>query len=579
MTNWALAIEAIAAIGLLLWSAIGDARGGYALLGALTVGLLASLRPIRSRFTNRWRQTQFALRRARRDPRDVLSPAFDIPFPDTSRRAGGITPQLGARWIGDTLITMLGVHDPEPGLTHITRDGVVAGRSGQTLTMSVLTNCLNTFDIPVDSVDLISHGRRTAGPGHIARVYDATLGPLPAVADRVTFLVIRLRPADFAAAIARRGGGSLGALRAAVVTTRRIAAALQNAGIASSILTARQITDATVFLTDGIPLADIRETWSQLTHGATRTRTFAITPGDLPVIATSSGWSHGALSTTLSLRLRPGVQPDSCAGLLRITESPSSNHILSRDISGLRPLHGHQFEALCETLPVGRSTWLDRGLAWAPLAHLHPLPLGGCGQLLGADCAGRGVAVMLTAVDSVVAVGRQEWVWQLVARAVATGVSTSIVTRRRAYWEPLIATVADHNALSFGDHPRRSPVQLQIIDDNRWVPAQSTDGNACETSTRLHIFDHIAQATRSAHDAGIQLIQDVEAPGYLDLEVGGRRHRVSLVTTPDEWRVLGVLAAAQTMPADSSSLPVDQKVAQREPMPERTSPLLLRPAR
>ncbi|WP_170323216.1 type VII secretion protein EccE [Gordonia effusa] len=575
-----LAVEAVLATGLVIWSAIGDARGSYALLGCVAVGLLAGLRPVRNYFHTRWRRAQFDLRRVRRDPHDVVTRAFDVPLPNRSRR-DGVTEQMGARWVDDTLITMLGIHADLTVPTTLTCSGVVPDYAGQTLTMCTIANCLNTFDISVDSVDLVSHGRRTAGPGHIARIYHATLGPLPAVADRVTFLVIRLRPADFADAVARRGGGSVGAVRAAVVTTRRITAALNDAGIAASILTARQITNATMFLTDGVPPGASDETWSQLIHDDTRTRTFAINPADLPKIAASSGWSHDALSTTLALRLRPGSQPGLCTGLLRVNEHPTSNRVLGESVSGLVPLPGRQFEALCATLPVASASWLDRSLAWAPLPTIGPLQIGGCGQLIGADGAGRGVAIALAAAPAVIVVGQQQCVWQVVSRAVATGMTVTISTDRRGYWDPLVTTVADHGALSFDGQPQAyqpSP-HLHVVDEIPGMPIQFTDDTADMNVTLLYVFDDVTRAAQSSVRATIRLIHDQVSPGYIDLEVAGHRRRVSIVTTPEEWRMFGSRPATQRAPIRRSPLPISQLPAQREPTPERTSPLPLRPAR
>lgn len=523
-----LAAEALLAAGLVGWYVIGEARGGYALLAAAALGLLGSVPTIRARCRTRWRRMQFALRRARRDPREVLAPAFDVPL--------SATRSLGARWVDDTLITMIALDGDATASTTLTPTGIVDRSAGEVVDPILIANCLNTFDITVDSVDLICHGQRMAGPPHLAAIYHHTLGPLPAVANLTAFLVIRLRPTRCAAAISRRGGGSLGAVRSATVTTRRIASALHDAGLTATILDAGQLRDATGFLADGVPVSDVVETWSDLNHGATRVRTFGIAAAALPRVAAADGWTHAALSTTLTIRFRPGPAGVDHAGLLRVIEAPASNRVLAEPVAGLNPLAGRQREAFCATLPVGSAALLDRVLDWAPVGHRGPhVPVRGCGQLIGADADGHAVALPLAGAPTVVAAGEQLWVWQLVIRAIATGERVKISTDRPEYWRPLIDIVGDADAIDLDDASSRrgTPTSMYVIDRPNTSPDPA---GANPRPTRLYIVD---DSTRRPDETTLMLMQDRSASGFVDVELGTRRIRMSIVATPDEGRLLG----------------------------------------
>ncbi|NMO02031.1 type VII secretion protein EccE [Gordonia sp. TBRC 11910] len=552
-TRLAVAGELMLAAAFVGWTIIGDRHGAWVLLACVAAVAVAALPPVRTRCRNRWLRTQFIMRRARRNPADVLTAAFDVPVSGTRDGERTSATRMGARWVDDTLITMLALDTDPTAPTTLTPHGIV-DPGGHCATLRQIAACLDTFDITVDAVDLISHGQRTTGPAHIAQVYDATLGPLPAVANRATFLVIRLRPADCPAAVARRGGGSSGAIRAAVVTTRRIAAALHDAGVPARILTARQITDATVFLADGAPIADVAEAWSELTSSGTRIRGFAVTADAASAVAASTGWTHSALSTTLGVRIRPSAAGHEYAAVLRVTEHPASNRVLRQPITGLEPLFGAQFEALCATLPVGSSPWLDRRLAWTPITDDGPQPgLGGCGALIGADAAGRGVAVALTSAATVVVAGEQSWVWQLIIRALATGVRIRVATDRVDYWQPLIAVVGDPTALRLdAAGSRDASAALLVVDGTRCAPEHLVPESP---GTRLIVVDD----ARAAPEGELRLIQDPTSPGFVDVETPRRRMRVSIVATPQEWRLLGGIGGRPRPPDEPVTSPLDSR--------------------
>src|SRR6201999_1408658 len=100
--------------------------------------------------------------------------------------------------------------------------------------------------------DVISQGARSYGHGPIAAVYDAVIGPLPAIAQRSVWVALRFDPSLCAEAVRRRGGGREGVLRTAITATRRVANRLIEAGLRPRMMTSSDIAQATNQLSDGV---------------------------------------------------------------------------------------------------------------------------------------------------------------------------------------------------------------------------------------------------------------------------------------------------------------------------------------
>lgn len=120
---------------------------------------------------------------------------FDVPLLE-----GGT---YGMRWDGAHLITMLRIDAPPRFVTLLSPSGL---STGDKVPLPELARCLNQFDIDLASIDVISTGARTSDAGPVARLYDQILGPLPAVAQRTVWIVLRLNPLANVGAVDRRGG-------------------------------------------------------------------------------------------------------------------------------------------------------------------------------------------------------------------------------------------------------------------------------------------------------------------------------------------------------------------------------------
>ncbi len=112
--------------------------------------------------------------------------------------------QIGFRWDGKTLLSLLKIEENPQAMT-VMEPGMTV--SGEMLSIQLVADCLRQFDITLDSIDVISQGARSHGHSPIAAVYDAVLGPLPAIAARSVWVALRFDPVPCADAVRRRGGG------------------------------------------------------------------------------------------------------------------------------------------------------------------------------------------------------------------------------------------------------------------------------------------------------------------------------------------------------------------------------------
>lgn len=185
---------------------------------------------------------------------------------------------VGARWVEGTLVTAIALKAARPRLLRLSVEqppqpypAFITPLAGQTVGYSesigldILAELLSVYDIPLESIDIISQEVRARGPERLARTYGGLVGPLRWSSERTVLAVLRLNPMLCPDAIARRGGGSIGTQRAASVTTRRVARRLAEAGVDVEILTAARLTQATLDLNHGVASDMMTEHW----HGAT----------------------------------------------------------------------------------------------------------------------------------------------------------------------------------------------------------------------------------------------------------------------------------------------------------------------
>ncbi|MEV6323781.1 type VII secretion protein EccE [Nocardia sp. NPDC051787] len=470
--------------------------------------------------------------------------AFDVPLPD-----GG---SYGLRWDGDRLLTMLRINPPPDALT-LLRPGSLS--TDQVLPLTDIARCLVQFDIALASIDVISIGARTAQTGFVAQLYDRIIGPLPAIAHRTVWLVLRLDPLANAAAVDRRGGGGTGVTRSAIIATRRVANRLAARDIAVSVLTATEMNNAVRELTRGITLAELTETPTTLRHNDLHLTSYEIGAGLISSRGFADIWATQSRSTTVTLRLRTAADNpaqrdrEPMIALDAVVRFDTTHEFAEPPVPGLRALPGRQLPTLLACLPTGSHAHRSaRTSHRGPLPALTGLvvPTGGCGQLIGADELGQGIAVPLAGDGTrhLDVIGTLALAQQVILRAIALGARVVVHSDRPEAWHSMVTNVGSPYWLSMA--PRSAAASHP--------PAAPQPGAPAPTASML-VFDGIAPAASpggativhvrpsrdpgGSFDADVTLVQDDRTPNQITVRTAGASTTVHMVTTPDEMRYIG----------------------------------------
>ncbi|MGW5105740.1 type VII secretion protein EccE [Nocardia sp. NPDC004123] len=492
----------------------------------------------------RWKQA----RRASLDENALV----DVPLPD-----GG---SCGLRWDGTLLTTMLRI-DPPPDTLTLLRRGSLS--TDQLLPLDEIAACLRQYDVELHSVDVISTGTRTASTeavisGYAAsiaplgRLYDEILGPLPAIAHRTMWLVLRLNPLDNAKAVDNRGGGPEGALRSALVATRRVANRLAGHGITASVLTTSEMTTAVRELTRGIPVGEFTEHPDNLEHNGVHLTSYQIDPQLFNSDGLAKIWAVRSLATTVTVRLQPvpepGAKPGQPASIIEVDarvryDTPYEHG--EPPVAGLKELPRRQMWALMDILAYGTQEIRPSGYR-GPVDVLTDItmPTAGCGQLIGADATGSGIAVPLIGDGSrrIDIIASLQLAQQVILRAIALGAGAVVHTARPGAWQGMVTNVAAPHALSLASsvtHSSRgtavtgrlpSPAATVIVFDG--VPASAPPGSA----TVVTIHESISADYQP--DADVTIVQHPDAPHTISVHTPATMTTAQMVTTPAEQHYL-----------------------------------------
>ena len=484
-------------------------------------------------------RTGFWWQRRKRAEKKTPAEPFDVRMPD-----GAL---IGFRWDGRTLLSLLKIEENPQAMT-IMEPGMTV--SGETVPVQALVDCLRQFDITLDSIDVLSQGARSQGHSQVAAVYDAVLGPLPAIAQRNVWIAVRFDPARCAGAVRRRGGGRDGILRTATTATRRVANRLTESGLRTRVLSASEIGQATNQLTDGVSLATVEETWRTCREGRFRLRSFAIKPRMLTTGGLGLLWTIPSYSTTVCLSLRHDRVrgPIQVRGLARF-DPHGRVRIHLADLTHLR---GHQFSALAASLPVPQPGRQVKHWAYTAgdadgdkdFEHLQ-VPASGCGQVIGADEHGRAVALALFGpqIRRVELSGTLHLAQQVVLRSLALGAHVLVHTRRPTMWRSMVEEVDDHDLLWVTDFNRGS---MQAGSDRNYS-VEMFDGVA-EHSVRVGVTAMVVLPPNSAvtpnADVALELLDMNTDTVKVSTRAGSSV--VTMVATDEEMRYIkGSFAAAE----------------------------------
>jgi type VII secretion protein EccE len=452
---------------------------------------------------------------------------FDVPTSDGA--------QIGFRWDGTTLLSLLKIDENPQALT-VMEPGMTV--SGEVVPVQALVDCLRQFDITLDSVDVISQGARSSGHTAVAAVYDAVLGPLPAIAHRTVWIVVRFDPSRCAEAVRRRGGGRDGILRTATTATRRVANRLTEAGLRPQIMGASGIAFATNQLSDGVNLSTVEEAWDMCRDGRFRLCSFAVEPDMLTTAGLGVLWTVPSYSTTVCLSLRGDDDPNliEIRGLARF----DSDVGVPVNLPGLIHLRGYQFSALACSLPIPVPTrsvehWAQ-GRRDTDALELA-VPASGCGQVIGADDEGRAVALPLFGpqIARVEISGTLHLAQQAVLRSLALGARVLVHSRRPELWREMVDEVDDHDLLWVADFNRGA---IQAGSDRNYS-VEMFDGEP-ERSVRAGVTSMVVAAPNTAvtptADVALELVSLADAAVKISTRAGSAV--VTMVATDDELRYI-----------------------------------------
>ncbi|WP_127783958.1 type VII secretion protein EccE [Rhodococcus sp. X156] len=361
-----------------------------ALLGVVALALAATRR--HGRWLTQWVVilVRFVLRgRSRAVEPAATDPSVTGSRTDAGALAGAADPRVALlRLLVDDLVVASGTdHEQQPiGLAW--HDGtwtatvaidpvpamVSAVGAHTDIPLRGLAATLDDRGVVLDSIGVIWHcypaSSRLPATSAAVAAYNEVLGPLPAVAQRATWVTVRLDPRRCPSAVQIRGGGVAGAHRALVGAVARVRGALEQAGLTSRVLTRDELLRAAVSAAELAPAAgssqelQLREHWRGVRTGDVEHASFTIDGWPADGASLEALTSVRALSTTVALALRPGPDEDSVGvrGVVRVSARSSGELAGSlerlRTLSAttgvaLSPLDGQQAAAVAATLPVG----------------------------------------------------------------------------------------------------------------------------------------------------------------------------------------------------------------------------------
>ncbi|MBF6465004.1 type VII secretion protein EccE [Nocardia beijingensis] len=381
----------------------------------------------------------------------------DYEIGDTVDFRGADGRSLGLFWDGSRVVTVVEVLPPPGGLTRIARTTVHASHL---LPLAELAKCLNQHDILLSGIDIISHGHRSRSGTPAGKIYESLLGPLPATAHRTVWLAISFDAVTCPEAADRRGGGAEGASRAVTIATQRIMRTLEDADCNARILTAPEIRQAVLQITSGYDPRTLEHRWRYAEIGNSVNVGSALDPKRLESDLLAQLWVAPSRGTTVTVRLRPGSSAASvgigAAWRLTARELPERS-----ELPGMISMNGRHRDSLLAHLPIGVPGVDDTVPMIEHLIDivddLH-LPSSGCGQLIGSDDEGNGVAVRIVGagISTVYVAGELYLAQQLVFRALAVGERILIRTDRARAWENLVTTIGNPERLTIAVETHQS---------------------------------------------------------------------------------------------------------------------------
>jgi type VII secretion protein EccE len=425
--------EAVGIAAFVVMGAVGVDLAWSAVLAVVTTVVLVVLSHTRwegrGLYSRLWGQVE----RDRTDRSRVMS----LPF-EHSR-------SIGVRWDGRRLSGTMEVSPLLSGTSTVEKGASVPDVR---LSLDRLRVALAHHDLRPVSIDISSHGRRLGLDEHAADAYARLIGPLPAVANRSTFVTVTVDVGRTADAVARRGDGFDGASKTFSVALGRVERALVGTGVQSRLLTASELAAVARYFAAGVRPG-----------GPRRIRAWQLRGRDVDVSALEQVWATPCAASTVTVKMRHSDFPGHVrlAATYTITDDGLQDHTaVSRSI----PLAVHWTRLLRSQEPT--RTGSDDASSLLERVHEKSVddlvvPVAGCGQLLGSDGTGRAVCARLwgAGTSTVQVRGELFLARQLVFRAIAVGATVLVSTERHAEWRHLARSLAQPRNLTVTEPAER----------------------------------------------------------------------------------------------------------------------------
>ena len=518
-------------VGVVVWGAglVWGLTWWQALAAGAGVGFVLLIRVARRSLLG-WLGTAWRFRKVRDYS---IGTAVDYQSPDGR--------SLGLCWDSSRVTAVIEVLPPRGGLTSITKEAFAASHR---LPLEALADCLVQHDIALAGIDIISHGHRSRSGTPAGGVYEQLIGPLPAVAVRKVWLAVSFDAASGSAAVARRGGGTEGASRAVTVAAQRIVRALDDAGCRSRFLTAPEIREAVLQVSAGADPQLIRQSWRHAVLDDAVNVGASIQPNRLGSDLLAKVWVAPSRGTTVAVRLRPGSTPDvvGVGAAWRVTARTKPEKVR---LPGLVPVAGRHRDSLLAHLPIGIGGREDaipvHEFPTADIDRLH-LPSSGCGQLIGADDRGQGIATRIvgSGIATVHVASELYFAQQVVFRALAVGARVLIRTDRPAEWADIVATIANPECLAIAEatNHSNSGFTATVVDGGPAPAPHAGVTTIYLTTDRTRFPDAVADVT---------LVQPGATGTRVTLETGDSVVDLSIVTIPRESAFIGRPRSASSL--------------------------------
>ncbi|TWS22428.1 type VII secretion protein EccE [Tsukamurella sputi] len=439
--------------------------------------------------------------------------------------------------------------------------------AAETVPLDLLATMMTQYGLDVD-IDIVSAGRRVPpGPAYRAS-YSQGVRFYAAMAERSTWLVLRVNTQRNLAGIVRRGPSRTAGPKALMAATRRLEQRLLERLIRARVLPAAELAQLDTRMTFGADPLGGNENWQNIEHGAQFATTYLVDPVRTSTEKLDRWWGLDSDSTSVVLRMRKSdaQAPVEISGLVRYDTAVP---IVDNLDDALVPMPGRQLELARGTLPGGGSSIVD--LPSTPLSGLGAveIPVGPAGPvwgLAGAD------AVALPLFDGspvpetlIVEFATELIPLQLVLlRSVGAGASVVVHTDRPAQWATLAATLADPARFRIADGAIGRPADITVFDG---APA-----DAVPERTMLTLRPPGTAPQRANADIVVEQV----SPTAVRVRIGRRiPFDVVLNPTDEELRYCDVQAqpiAAVAPPQPAPRLP------RQVPAPPRLAPGAVPPA-